>query len=174
MNWPRWWKNWKTRWTYRTCKICESFQSPCTKDSPSARHAKLREKTRNRGYQPSSSASSHTAFGSRQSSLSGGGRGKGKVQQKKLVTRCCDCNLFGHRSGDPDLSGKRQKMMRKHMLRVVFCRKQCMFVLSNLSRAQSPLNKNSEEPEHATLVVIAPLQVRSGRTTVSIHSMNRN
>ena len=31
-------------------------------------HAKLREKTRNRGYQPSSSASSHVAFGSRQSS----------------------------------------------------------------------------------------------------------
>ena len=41
-------------------------------------HATLREKPRNRGYQPSSSASSHAAFGSRQSSLSGGGRGKGK------------------------------------------------------------------------------------------------
>ena len=36
--------------------------------------AKLREKTRNRGYQPSSTASSHAAFGSRQSSLSGSGR----------------------------------------------------------------------------------------------------
>ena len=62
-------------------------------------HAKLRKKTRNRGYHPSSSASSHAAFGSRQSSLSGSGRGKGKqrpkggsVQQKKLVTRCCDCS----------------------------------------------------------------------------------
>ena len=71
-------------------------------------HAKLREKTRNRGYQPSSSASSHTAFGSRQSSLSGGGQGKGKtrpkgvsVQQRKLVTRCFDCNRFRHWSGDP-------------------------------------------------------------------------
>ena len=28
-------------------------------------HTKLREKTRNRGHQPSSSASSHAAFGSR-------------------------------------------------------------------------------------------------------------
>ena len=39
MKGPRFWKNWKTRWTYRTWKICESFQSPCTKDSPpSVRH----------------------------------------------------------------------------------------------------------------------------------------
>ena len=44
-------------------------------------YAKLRENTRNRGYQPSSSASSHAAFGSRQSSLSGG-RGKGKMSPK--------------------------------------------------------------------------------------------
>ena len=70
-------------------------------------HAKLREKTRNRGHQPSSSASFHTAFVSRQSSVSGG-RGKGKtrlkgrsVQQKKLVTRRFDCNRFRHWSGDP-------------------------------------------------------------------------
>ena len=78
-------------------------------DSPSSeRHAKLREKTRNRGDQPSSSASSHAAFGSRQSSVSGSGRGKGKtrpkggsVQQKKLVNRCFDCNRSGHWSGDP-------------------------------------------------------------------------
>ena len=56
-------------------------------------HAMLREKTRNRGYQPSSSAS--------QSSLSGNGRGKvrtrpkgGSVQQKKLVTRCFDCTVL--------------------------------------------------------------------------------
>ena len=70
-------------------------------------HAKLREKTRNRGYQPSSSASSHTAFGSRRSSLSGSGRGKKKTRtkggsvQQKLVIRCFDCNRFGHWSGDP-------------------------------------------------------------------------
>ena len=63
-------------------------------------HAMLSEKTRNRGYQPSSSAS--------QSSLSGSGRGKvrtrpkgGPVQQKKFATRCFDCNRFGHWSGDP-------------------------------------------------------------------------
>ena len=65
-------------------------------------------KRRNRGDQPSSSASSHAAFGSRQSSLSGSGLGKrktrpkgGSVQQKKLVTRCFHCNRFGHWSGDP-------------------------------------------------------------------------
>ena len=33
-----------------------------------------------RGCQPSSSASSHAAFGSRQSSLSGSGRGKGRTR----------------------------------------------------------------------------------------------
>ena len=43
-------------------------------------HAKLREKTRNGGYQPSLSASSHAAFGSRKSSFSGSGRGKGKTR----------------------------------------------------------------------------------------------
>ena len=42
-------------------------------------HAKLWEKMRNRGCQPSSSASSRAAFGSRQSSLSGSGRGKLKM-----------------------------------------------------------------------------------------------
>ena len=59
-------------------------------------HAQLREKTRNRGYQPSSSASSHAAFG-KHAPLSGTGRGKGKtgpegesVHQKKLVTRFAD------------------------------------------------------------------------------------
>ena len=46
-------------------------------------HAKLREKTRNRGYQPFSSASSHTAFGSRQSPLSGSGGGKGNTRLKE-------------------------------------------------------------------------------------------
>ena len=62
----------------------ELSQSPCTTDSSPFRetHAKLRDKTRNRGYQPSSSASSRAAFGSRQSSLSGGGRGKGKTRPK--------------------------------------------------------------------------------------------
>ena len=39
-------------------------------------HATLTEKTRNRGYQPSSSASCHAAFGSRHASLSGTGCGK--------------------------------------------------------------------------------------------------
>ena len=52
----------------------------CTGRGRSARtfrvHAKLREKTRKRGHQPSSSASCHSAFGSRQSSVSGSGRGK--------------------------------------------------------------------------------------------------
>ena len=64
-------------------------------------HAKLREKTRNRGYQSSSSASSHADFGLRHASLSSIGRGKcktrpkgGSVHQKKLVTRCFDCNRF--------------------------------------------------------------------------------
>ena len=71
-------------------------------------HAMLREETRNRGYQPSSSASSHAAFGSRHASLSGNARGKGRTRpkggsahQKKLVIRCFDCNRFGHWSGDP-------------------------------------------------------------------------
>ena len=71
-------------------------------------HTKLREKTKNRGYQPSSCASSHAAFGSRHASLSGSGRGKGKTRpkrgsahQRKLVTRYFDCNRFGHWSGDP-------------------------------------------------------------------------
>ena len=70
-------------------------------------HAKLREKRRIAviSLPPSSY---HAAFGSRQSPLSGSGRGKGKtrpkegsVQQKKLVTRCFDCNRS-------DLSGERQ------------------------------------------------------------------
>ena len=43
-------------------------------------HAKVRE--RNRGYQPSSSASSHAIFGSRHASLSGTGPGKGKTRPK--------------------------------------------------------------------------------------------
>ena len=57
-------------------------------------HAKLREKTRNRGYQPSSFSYSRAAFGSRHASLSGTGRGtektrpkRGSVHEKKLVTR---------------------------------------------------------------------------------------
>ena len=45
-------------------------------------HAKPREKMRNRGYQPSSSASSHAAFGSRQSSSTGSGHGKWKTNLK--------------------------------------------------------------------------------------------
>ena len=85
-------------------------------------HAKLREKTRNRGYQPSSSASSHAAFGSRHASLSGTGRGKskmrpkgGSVQQKKLVTRCFDCNRFGHWSGDPICPAKDKHDAQAHI-----------------------------------------------------------
>ena len=46
-------------------------------------HARLREKTRNRGYQPSSSASSHAVFGSQHASLSGTGRGRGKTRPKR-------------------------------------------------------------------------------------------
>ena len=70
-------------------------------------HEKLRENEESR-TQPSSSASSHAAFGSRHESLSGDGRGKGKtkpksgsVHQKKLVTRRFDCNRFAHWSGGP-------------------------------------------------------------------------
>ena len=48
-------------------------------------HAMLREKTRNRGYQPSSSAFSHTTFGSRASSSSGTGRGKRQDLTKRRV-----------------------------------------------------------------------------------------
>ena len=121
-------------------------------------HGKLREKTRSRRYQPSS-ASSHEAFGSRQSSMSGTGRGKGKqdfkggsVHQKKLVTRCFDCNRFGHWSGDPICTAK-----DKHD-----AQRRCTFTLSRLSRGQFQLNKSSERQEHATLAAIAPLLVRSG------------
>ena len=87
-------------WTSKTWKICENFQSPCMRGSPpSEKHTT----TRNRGYQPSSSASSHATFGLRQSSSSGTGRGKGKTRpkggsvhqkKKKLVTRCFDCKRF--------------------------------------------------------------------------------
>ena len=83
MNWPRWWKNWKTRLTHRTWKICESFQSPCTKDSPPSVR-QTQSKKWNRGYQPSSSASSYAASGSRQSSLSGGGRGRTEETRNSL------------------------------------------------------------------------------------------
>ena len=53
------------------------------------------------------------SVGSRQSSVSGIGRGKGKtkpksVQLEKLITHCFDCNRFGHWSGDPYLSSKKQ------------------------------------------------------------------
>ena len=39
-NCPRLWeKNWKTHWTSKTWKICESFQSPCMRDwPPSKKH----------------------------------------------------------------------------------------------------------------------------------------
>ena len=132
-------------------------------------HAKLRERTRNRGYQPSSSASSHETFDSRQSSLSCSGRGKGKtrpqggsVQQKKVVTLFFLTATVSDTG--PVIRSVRRKtnMMRRHMARVVLCKKQCMFTLSHVSRPQFRLNKSSEEPEHATLAAIAPLLVRSG------------
>ena len=84
--------------------------------------AKLRDKTRNRGYQPSSSSSSHAAFGSRHASLSGTGRGKGTTRpkglsahQKKLVTRCFDCNRFGLWSGDPICPAKDKHDAQAHI-----------------------------------------------------------
>ena len=84
-------------------------------------HAKLRETT-NRGYQPSSSASSHAAFGSRHASLSGTGRGKektrpkgGAVNQKKLVTRRFDRNRFGLWSGYPICPAKCKHDAQAHI-----------------------------------------------------------
>ena len=86
------------------------------------KHAKLRENTGNRGYQPSSSASSHAAFGSRHASLSGTGREKGKtrpkggsVHQKKLLTRCFNCNLFWTMSGDPIYLAKDKHDAQAHI-----------------------------------------------------------
>ena len=84
-----------------------------------------------------------------ESSLSGSGSGKGEtrpkggcVQQKKLVTRCFDCNRFGHWSGDPICPAK-DEQMRRHMSRVVLWRKQCTvhvypesFVTSSISVEQ--------------------------------------
>ena len=115
-------------------------------------HAKLRETTTNRGYQRSSSGSSHADFGSRQSSICSSGRGKGTVSDTGLVIRSVR---------------RKTNIMIKHMSRVVLCRKQCMFTLSHLSRAQFRLNKSSEEPEHATLAAIAPLLGRCLGNNVS-------
>ena len=77
---------------------------------------------RNGGNHPSSSASSHEAFGSRHASLSGTGRGKGKtrpkvgsVDQKKFVTRCFDCNRCGHWSGDPICPAKDNHDAQAHI-----------------------------------------------------------
>ena len=94
--------------------------------------SKLREKTRNRGYQPSSSASSHAAFGSRQSTLSGGGRGNGSTEEtrnSKLVVMTATVSDTGLviRS-----VWRKTKMMCRHMSRVVLCRKQCTFSMRHL------------------------------------------
>ena len=82
--------------------------------------AKFRRKRRI--AQPSSSAFSRAAFGSRHSVLRGSGRGKektrpqgGSVQQKKLVTRRYDCNRFGHWSGDPICPAKDQNDAQAHV-----------------------------------------------------------
>ena len=82
MNWPRCWKNWKTRLDVQDVEDLREISESMYEGLATIRetHAKLREKTRNRGYQPSSSASSLAAFGSRQSSMSGSGRGKGKTR----------------------------------------------------------------------------------------------
>ena len=131
-------------------------------------HAKLREKTSNRGYQPSSSASSHPAFGSRHASLSGTSRGKskmrpkgGSVHQMKLVTRCFDCNRFGHWSGDPICPAKDKHDAQAHITSCTW--KETVhvhpesFVTSSLA-----LSKSLEEPEHVTRAAIGPLRVNSG------------
>ena len=57
-------------------------------------HAKLWEKTRNRGYQLSSSASSHAASGSRQSSMNGTGRGKGENKRSTCSSEETRNSLF--------------------------------------------------------------------------------
>ena len=96
-------------------------------------HAKLREKKRNRGYQPSSSASSHAAFGSRHARGKSKMRPKGgSVHHKNLVIRCLDCNPFGHWSGDP-ICPAEKNTMRKHISPVAHRKKRCVFTLDHLS-----------------------------------------
>ena len=63
--------------------------------------------------------------------MSGSRSGKGEtrpkggcVQQKKLETRCFDCNRFGHWSGDP-ICPTKDEQMRRHMSRVALCGEQC-------------------------------------------------
>ena len=131
-------------------------------------HAMLREKTRNRGHQPSSSASSHAAFGSRHASLSGTSRGKskmrqkgGSVHQKKLVTRCFDSNRFGHWSGDPIRPAKDKHDAQAHITSCTWKGTVHVhpesFVTSSIA-----LSKSLEESEHVTRAAIGPLRVKSG------------
>ena len=90
------------------------------------KHARLMEKARNRGYQPSSSASSHATFGSRQSSSSGTGHGKGGKRDLKegpLISRSSEHVALTATVLDTGLVIRfvRQKTntMRRRTLRVV-------------------------------------------------------
>ena len=74
------------------------------------------QEMRNRGYQPSSSASSHAAFSSRHARVKSkmGPKG-GSVHQKRLLTRCFDCNGFGHWSGDAICPAKDKHDAQAHI-----------------------------------------------------------
>ena len=90
---------------------------------PSVRHGKLREENEESRLSAFLVCLSHAAFGSRQSSLERQwprkrekrDLKKGSVQQKKLVTRCFDCNRFGHWSGDPICPAKDKHDAQAHV-----------------------------------------------------------
>ena len=77
------------------------------------------------------------------------------MRDVKALSKCKDEENSGNAAMDRSLT----HLMRARESEMM---KQCMFILSHLSRAQFRFNKSSEEPEHATLAVIAPLLVRSG------------